>query len=110
MKQGEIYWANLNPSRGREQGGRRPVVIISGNAMNDNFDVSIICPISSVIKNYAGCLIVRKNKINNLSADSEILTFQVRTITKERLIKKIGQISIQELQKIIQLLNEVLKY
>ena len=110
MKQGDIYWANLNPSRGREQSGRRPVVIISGDAMNDNFDVSIICPISSIIKNYTGCLIVKKNKINNLKTDSEIITFQVRAIAKERLVKKIGQISGQEFSNAICLLNEVLKY
>lgn len=110
MKQGTIYLANLNPSRGREQSGLRPVVIISGNTMNDNFDIAITCPISSKIKNYAGCIVLKKNKINNLSVDSEILTFQIRAVAKERLVKKIGQISDQELQKIISLLNEVLKY
>jgi len=110
MKQGEIYWANLNPSRGREQGGRRPVVIVSGNTMNDNLGIFIICPISSKIKNYAGCLVIKKNESNNLSVDSEVITFQIRTVVKERLIKKIGQISDYELQKIIRLLNEVLNY
>ena len=110
MKQGQIYWANLNPIQGSEQGGRRPVVIISGNAMNDNLGISIICPISSKIKNYSGCLVIKKNKTNNLSSDSEVVVFQVRTITKERLTKKIGQITDQELQKIILLLNEVMTY
>ena len=86
------------------------MVIISGNAMNDNLGISIICPISSKIKNYSGCLVIKKNKTNNLSSDSEVVVFQVRTITKERLTKKIGQITDQELQKIILLLNEVMTY
>lgn len=110
MKQKDIYWANLNPGRGREQKGRRPAVIISGNAMNDNLGVFIVCPISTKIKNYVGCLTLRRNKINNLSADSEVITFQIRTIAKERLVKKIGEITDQELREIINLLNDVLIY
>ena len=110
MRQKDIYWANLNPVRGREQQGRRPVVIVSGNAMNDNLGVFIICPISTIIKNYAGCLALRRNKINNLSADSEVITFQIRTVAKERLVKKIGEITDQELQELISLLNDVLTY
>lgn len=110
MKQKDIYWANLNPGRGREQKGRRPVVIISGNAMNDSLGIFIVCPISTRIKNYAGCLILKRNKINNLSSDSEIITFQIRTAAKERLVKKIGEITDQELREIIDLLNDVLTY
>lgn len=110
MKQKDIYWADLNPTRGREQKGYRPVVIISGNAMNDNLGIFIVCPISTKIKNYVGCLTLGRNKINNLSADSEILTFQIRAIAKERLTKKIGEITDQELQEIVNLLNDVLTY
>jgi|SRR3989344_3043589 len=110
MKQKDIYWANLDPVRGREQKGRRPVVIISGNAMNDNLGVFIVCQISTEIKNYVGCLTLVRNKINNLSADSEILTFQIRAIAKERLAKKIGEITDQELREVINLLNDVLIY
>ena len=110
MRQKDIYWANLNPVRGREQQGRRPVVIVSGNAMNDNLGVFIICPISTKIKNYVGCLTLAKNKLNNLSADSEVFTFQIRTIAKERLVKKIGEITDQELRELISLLNDVLTY
>lgn len=110
MKQKDIYLANLNLGRGQEQLGRRPVVIVSGNAMNDNLGIFIVCPISSKIKNYAGCLILKKNKINNLSVDSEVITFQIRTIAKERLIKKIGVISDRELGEMVNLLNDVLKY
>ncbi len=110
MRQRDIYWANLNPSRGREQEGRRPVVIISGDALNANLGICITCPISSKIKNYAGCLTLSKNNTNNLSADSEVLTFQIRTLAKERLTKKIGEITISELKKIMELLNEILIY
>lgn len=110
MLQKDIYWANLNPTKGKEQKGERPVVIISGNTMNTNFGVSIICPISSKIKNYAGCVKLEKNKINKLNEDSEIITFQIRTIAKERMIRKIGEITNEQLKEIFGALNEVFYY
>jgi len=110
MWQKEIWWADLGPAKGREQGGKRPVVIISGNLMNEHYDVRIICPISSQIKNFAGCLILKKDKQNHLSKDSEILTFQVRTIAIKRLTKKIGEISTAQLNEIKFYLNEILSY
>lgn len=110
MLQKDIYWANLNPTKGKEQKGERPVVIISGNTMNTNFGVSIICPISSKIKNYAGCVKLEKNKINKLNEDSEIITFQIRTIAKERMIRKIGEITNEQLKEIFDALNEVFYY
>lgn len=110
MFQKDIYWADLNPVKGKEQKGKRPVVIISGNTMNKNLGVFIICPISSKIKNYAGCVNLEKNKTNNLSENSEIITFQIRTISKERMIKKIGEITDEQLKEIFYSLNEVLYY
>ena len=47
MKQKDIYLANLNPTKGSEQRGIRPVVVISANAMNDNLNVAIVCPLST---------------------------------------------------------------
>ncbi|MEK7128690.1 MAG: type II toxin-antitoxin system PemK/MazF family toxin [Patescibacteria group bacterium] len=110
MLQKDIYWADLNPVKGKEQKGRRPVVIISGNTMNKNLGVFIVCPISSKIKNYAGCVKLEKNKINKLSENSEVITFQIRTIAKERMIKKIGEITDEQLKEISYSLNEVLYY
>ncbi|NIA02457.1 MAG: type II toxin-antitoxin system PemK/MazF family toxin [Nitrospirae bacterium] len=110
MKQRDIYYANLSPTKGQEQRGLRPVVIISGNSMNDHLGVCIACPISSKIKNYASCVQLKKNKSNGLKSDSEIITFQVRTISKQRLGKKIGKISKDELEKVLGGLLYVLKY
>jgi mRNA interferase MazF len=47
MKQREIWLVDLNPVKGSEQRGIRPVVIVSGNAMNDNLQICIVCPLSS---------------------------------------------------------------
>ncbi len=110
MLQKDICLADLNPVKGKEQKGKRPVVVISGNTMNKNLGIFIVCPISSKIKNYAGCVKLDKNKINKLDADSEIITFQIRTIAKERMIKKLGEITDEQLKEIFFSLNEVFFY
>jgi len=110
VKQKDIFFANLNPSKGSEQQGIRPVVITSGDAMNDNLDVCIVYPLSSTIKGYAGCVQLKADSQNNLKNDSEIITFQIRTISKDRLINKIGEITDFQLNDIKKKLNEVLTF
>jgi len=110
MKQREIWIADLNPVRGSEQQGIRPVVIVSGNAMNDNHGICIVCPLSSKIKNYAGGMVLTKDEINGLEQNSEIITFQIRTISKARLIRKSGEITKVQLDILKKGLLEVLTY
>ncbi|MCX6153014.1 MAG: type II toxin-antitoxin system PemK/MazF family toxin [Candidatus Kapabacteria bacterium] len=110
MKQKDIFLANLNPSKGSEQQGIRPVVIISGNAMNDNLEVCIACPLSSVIKGYAGCVYLKKDDQNNLNNDSEVICFQIRIISNDRLISRMGEISDFQLNEIKKKLFEVLTF
>ncbi len=110
MKQREIWLVDLNPVKGSEQKGLRPVVIVSGNAMNDNLPICIVCPISSKVKAYKGCLILKKDVTNGLDSDSEIITFQIRTISAERLIRKTGTITHEQLEIIRSGLNDILTY
>lgn len=110
MKQGEIYWAKLDPIVGREQGGKRPCVIISGNSMNKKTELLIVCPISSQVKCYPGSFFVAKNNINNLKNDSEVLTFQIKTISKGRVGKKIGQMTDDQLGQVFEKLIDTLRY
>ena len=110
MKQRDICLADLNPVQGSEQSGIRPVVIISGNALNDNLNICIVCPLTSNIKKYSGCLVLKKDNVNQLDQDSEIITFQIRSISKSRIIKKIGVISELQFKALLTGLNEILKY
>lgn len=110
MQQRDIYLADLNPSEGGEQAGTRPVVVISGSTMNQYFDVVIVCPLTSKVKNYASCISIKKDEQNGLATDSEIITFQVRTVSKNRLLKKVGEISEKQLNDVFKGLIEVLKY
>ena len=110
MKQREIWLADLNPVKGSEQRGIRPVVVISGNSMNDHLAVGIVCPLSSVPKQYSGCLVLKHNSRNGLDCDSEIITFQIRTIARERLVRKLGEITQEELAAVKSGLSEILTY
>ena len=78
--------------------------------MNDNFPVVIACPLSSIVKKFENCIVIKKGVKSGLDADYEVITFQVRTISKHRLIKKLGIISEAEIDEIIIGLNDVLRY
>lgn len=110
MKQREIWLADLNPTKGSEQRGTRPVVVLSGNTMNDNLEICIVCPLSSKVKNYAGCVVLKPDKANGLDMESEIITFQIRTISGHRLLRKLGEITSYQLDEVQKGLNEILKY
>lgn len=110
VKQKEIYYADLNP-RGR--GGKRapvPVVIISGNTINSRLGMSIVCPIRENVRYRGGSVTLKKDKLNKLKSDSQILAFQVKTIGHERLIKKIGEITDKQLSETKMWLRDVLKW
>lgn len=110
MKQAELWYADLNPVKGSEQAGRRPVVVVSGNLMNDHLNTVICCPLTSKIKNYHGNVVLQPNDRNKLKAPSEILTFHIRSVSKERFVKKIGNISKDELQQVMDTLQDILRY
>lgn len=110
MKQSDIYYANLNPSRRSKKRVLAPVVIISGDTMNNHLGMCIVCPLIEKVRNYAGCVVLRKDNLNKLKQDSEIITFQITTIAKNRLVKKIGEITIEQYNKIMDGLSDVLKW
>jgi mRNA interferase MazF len=110
MKQGEIWYADLNPVKGSEQKGTRPVVIISGNLMNEYLNTVICCPITSKVKNYKGDVVLQPGKTNGLKQASEILTAHIRSVSKERLVRRIGTISKNELEQVKEGLSDILRY
>ena len=110
MEQCEIWYANLNPVKGSEQKGFRPVVVVSGNMLNKYLPIVIACPLTTKIKAYKGNVIISPDDKNGLSEKSEVLTFHIRSISKERLTKKIGEITKTQLNTIKQTLEDILKY
>ena len=101
MRQGEIWFANLNPAKGSEQAGKSPVVIISGDTMNDALPIVIVVPITSQIKSYPTCVMLLASRTNGLKKGSEAIPFQIRAIAKKRLTKRIGHIAEGEVREIL---------
>lgn len=110
MRQAELWYADLNPVKGSEQSGLRPVVIVSGNLANTYLNTVICCPLTSKIKNYKGNVVLVPSSSNKLKQASEILTFHIRSLSKERLVKKIGSISEEQLHEIKKGFDEIWKY
>ncbi|GAB3229833.1 type II toxin-antitoxin system PemK/MazF family toxin [Algoriphagus aestuariicola] len=99
--------SDLNPVMGSEQAGRRPVVILSGNLMNKFLQVVIAAPLTSKIKNYHGNPILNPSGRNGLKVISELLVFHVRSVSKQRLIEKIGEVEKEELNMALGTLNDL---
>ena len=95
IERGEIYLADLNPVIGSEQGGVRPVVILQNDVGNYYSDTTIIASMTSLFRNKKHIpthfLVTAREELNH---DSIVLLEQLRTISKFRLIKKIGKLSI----------------
>ncbi len=90
MNQYDIYLADLNPTIGREQRGKRPVLIIS-NSYENLLDVVTILPITSLKKNrrvYPNEFLLKYE----LEKPSIVLCQQIRTISKQRLVKRLTTI------------------
>lgn len=108
MRQGEIWWTDLNPTPGREQNGRRPVLIISGNLLNRYLDVVIVVPLTTQIKGFKGNPVLEPNSQNQLKSTSEALVFHVRSISKDRLLEKIGEVQPEIVSEIKTTLADIL--
>jgi len=110
MKQAEIWNVNLNPVKGSEQAGFRPVVIISGNLANQYLRTLIVCPLTTKIKGYKGNPILEPDIKNGLKEKSEVLVFHIRSISKDRLIHKLGEITPACMEEMKKTLGDILKY
>jgi mRNA interferase MazF len=110
MKQGEIWYANLDPSKGSEQAGFRPVMVLSGNLLNQHLAVIIVAPLTTKIKNYKGNPVVKPSTANGLKETSEVLVFHIRSVSKDRLVERLGIAEKSEVNLAIKTLNDILKY
>lgn len=90
IKRGDIYYAELNPVIGSEQGGNRPVLIISNDIGNKHSPTVIIAAITSKQTKSKLPTHFYLSDIEGLPADSIVLLEQIRTIDKKRLREYLG--------------------
>ncbi len=100
MKRGEIFWADLNPTVGSETAKTRPVLIVS-NDINNRYAATVtILPITSTTEKIYPFEIFLPAGEGNLSNDSKVKANQIRTIDKQRLRSRIGEIERAKLSEI----------
>jgi mRNA interferase MazF len=104
---GDIFWADLNPTKGHEQAGVRPVVIISHDVFNNKSGTVIAMAITSQSPR-AGFPLTYELKSGGLPKKSWVKISQVRTISTSRLDNKVGQVDSEELEIIVEGLNEII--
>lgn len=105
VRRGEIWIADLSPTRGREQRGTRPILIISDNMFNKSAaELCIILPLTSTLRNIPSHIPVIPPE-GGLKNKSAILCEMVRSISKDRLIEKWGNIS----EKTMVIVEDVLR-
>lgn len=104
---GDIIWGDLNPTKGREQAGVRPVLIVSHDVFNERSGTVIAMAITSQHQR-AGFPLTLEIKSVKLPKQSWLKISQIRTLSVKRLRRKIGRISPEELDKAIVGLYEII--
>ena len=99
IKRGDIFWADLNPTKGSEINKTRPVLIVSNDIANHYSSVVTILPITSKTKKVYPFEVLLDRTEGNITFDSKIKANQIRTIDKSRLKEKIGHLSDEKMEK-----------
>ena len=103
---GDVLWADLNPARGHEQGSLRPVVVLSEDVFNARSGTVIAMAVTSQPQRAGFPLTLELTSVK-LPKRSWVKISQVRTLSVQRLSKKIGHVSPEELDRLIEGLNEI---
>ncbi len=104
---GEIRWADLNPTIGHEQSGERPVLILSQDIFNERSGTVIAMALTSQ-EPRAGFPLTHEIRDARLPKQSWVKISQIRTLSTERIGKRLGNVSPDELAHVIEGLNEIL--
>ena len=104
---GEIRWADLNPVRGHEQAGSRPVLVLSHDVFNERSGTVIAVALTSQPQR-AGFPLTFELQTPKLPKRSWVKISQVRTLAVERIGARLGRVSPEEMAQVIEGLNEII--
>jgi mRNA interferase MazF len=104
---GDVRWADLNPVRGREQAGQRPVLVLSHDVFNDRSGTVIAVAMTSQ-EPHAGFPLTLESKATGLKKRSWVKISQIRTLSVDRIGGRLARASDEELARVLDGLNEIL--
>jgi mRNA interferase MazF len=104
---GEVRWADLDPTRGHEQSGRRPVLILSADVFNERSGTVIAVAVTSQPQR-AGFPLTLELGSKQLPKPSWIKISQIRTLSVQRIGRKLGVVSPEDVAQVIEGLKEIL--
>jgi len=104
---GEIWWADLNPTRGHEQAGLRPVVVVSRDIFNERSGTVIAMAMTSQPQR-AGFPLTLELDGAQLPKRSWVKISQVRALAVERLTRRISALTPEDLSRLVEGLNEII--
>jgi mRNA interferase MazF len=105
---GDIRWAELNPVRGHEPAGRRPVLVLSHDVFNERSGTVIAVAMTSQ-EPRAGFPLTLESQADGLSMPSWIKISQMRTLSVDRIGRRLARASEEELARVLDGLNEILE-
>jgi len=104
---GEVRWADLNPVRGKEQAGLRPVLILSHDVFNERSGTVVAMALTSQPQR-ARFPLTLELESKGLPKKSWVKISQIRTLAVERIGQRLGKVSPEELAQVIEGLNEII--
>ncbi len=104
---GDVRWADLNPVRGHEQAGQRPVLVLSHDVFNDRSGTVIAVAMTSQ-EPRAGFPLTLESKAAGLKKPSWVKISQIRTLSVDRIGRRLARASEEELARVLDGLNEIL--
>jgi mRNA interferase MazF len=104
---GDILWADLDPVRGREQAGRRPILVLSQDIFNERSQTVIAVVLTSKEPTVGYPLALEVRSVS-LPKRSWVKMSQVRTLSTERLGEHLGRLSPEEVQSVLEGLNDII--
>lgn len=104
---GEIYWADLNPTVGKEQSGLRPLLVLSADVFNEHSGTVIAVALTSQAQR-AGYPLTLELRDSRLPKQSWVKISQVRTLSSQRLKSRMGMASPGELEQVVEGLKDLI--
>lgn len=104
---GEIRWADLNPTRGHEQAGERPVLVLSHDVFNDRSGTVIAVALTSQ-EPRAGFPLTLELRTAKLPKRSWVKIGQIRTLSTDRIGRRLGRVVDEELAEVLEGLFELI--